>query len=247
MIRKIVHIDSEKCDGCGLCVPSCAEGAITIVDGKAQIAADNLCDGLGACLGDCPRDAITIIERDADLFDEAAVEIHLQGKEPRHEAPHHPSAAAPAPHAGGCPGSRVQSFVPAPSSPAAGAGQQASQLAQWPVQLQLVPPGAPYFQDAELLITADCVPFAYADYHRDFLAGRAVVVSCPKLDDSQAYTDKLTAIFRASSIKGITVLRMEVPCCGGIVMAARQALAACGKEIPFQEVTISIRGEIVKR
>jgi NAD-dependent dihydropyrimidine dehydrogenase PreA subunit len=244
MIRKIVHIDQDRCDGCGLCVPSCAEGAIKIVGGKAQIAADNLCDGLGACLGDCPRDAITIIERDADLFDEAAVEKHL------HEKPAAPQSvvkpAQPVQH-GGCPGSRAVSFAPAPASQAPGTGPQPSQLAQWPVQLLLVPVTAPYFQDAELLITADCVPFAYADYHREFLAGKAVVIACPKLDDAKAYTEKLTELFRASRIKGITVLRMEVPCCGGIVVAARQALAASGKEIPFREVTISIRGEVLGR
>jgi NAD-dependent dihydropyrimidine dehydrogenase PreA subunit/ribosomal protein S27AE len=254
MIRKIVHIDEEKCDGCGLCVPSCAEGAIKIVDGKAQIAADNLCDGLGACLGDCPQDAITIIERDADDFDEAAVEKHLHGKPAAahlHEkpaAPHQPEKSAQqAPQHGGCPGSRAVSFAPAPAKEAPAAGSQQSQLAQWPVQLHLVPVSAPYFQDADLLITADCVPFAYADYHRDFLAGKAVVIGCPKLDDNGAYLQKLTELFRVSSIKSITVLRMEVPCCGGIVMAARQALAACGKEIPFREVTISIRGEVAER
>ncbi|HJV35673.1 ATP-binding protein [Geomonas sp.] len=249
MIRKIVNIDQEKCDGCGLCVPSCAEGAISIVDGKAQIAADNLCDGLGACLGDCPKDAITIIEREADEFDEEAVEEHLHKKaasgEPKPAAAH----AAPAAHHhhGGCPGSRVASFTAPPTQEAHSSGMQPSQLAQWPVQLHLVPVTAPYFQNADLLITADCVPFAYAGYHREFLAGKAVVIGCPKLDDNSAYLQKLTELFRVSSIKSITVLRMEVPCCGGIVMAARQALAASGKEIPFREVTISIRGEVVER
>ena len=250
MIRKIVHIDEEKCDGCGLCVPSCAEGAIKIVDGKAQIAADNLCDGLGACLGDCPRDAISIIERDADEFDEAAVEKHLHAQpaaEPvkrhaGHGGGHHGHG-----HGGGCPGSRAVSFAPAPASESSAAGSVQSQLAQWPVQLHLVPVTAPYFKGAELLITADCVPFAYANYHQDFLAGKAVVIGCPKLDDNGAYLAKLTELFRVSGVKGITVLRMEVPCCGGIVMAARQALAASGMEIPLREVTISIRGEIVSR
>ena len=248
MIRKIVNIDQEKCDGCGLCVPSCAEGAITIVDGKAQIAADNLCDGLGACLGDCPRDAITIIERDADTFDEAAVEKHLHAKgvaSVAHQAPQ--AAPKAAPHAGGCPGSRAMSFAPAASVDAPASDSQPSRLAQWPVQLLLVPVTAPYFQDAELLITADCVPFAYAGYHRDFLAGKAVVVACPKLDDARANTEKLTELFRVSGIRSITVLRMEVPCCGGIVAMARQALAACGREIPLQEVVIGIRGEVVVR
>jgi NAD-dependent dihydropyrimidine dehydrogenase PreA subunit len=254
MIRKIVQIDQEKCDGCGLCVPSCAEGAIRIVDGKAQIAADNLCDGLGACLGDCPRDAITIIEREADHFDEAAVEIHLAATPPAPRAPHAPHAAtaAPAAHGGGCPGSRAVSFAPAPATHAAAASESVgspaprpSQLAQWPVQLHLVPTTAPYFQDADLLITADCVPFAYADYHRDFLAGKVVVIGCPKLDDNNAYQTKLTELFRVSRVKSITVLKMEVPCCGGIAVAARQALAASGKEIPFSVVTIGIRGEVV--
>lgn len=255
MIRKIVHIDQEKCDGCGLCVPSCAEGAIRIVDGKAQISADNLCDGLGACLGDCPQDAITIIEREADQFDEAAVEQHLQAQgHGGHKPAAHGHAAAPqaqpapAQHHGGCPGSRAMSFAPAaPDKEAPAAGPQPSQLAQWPIQLHLVPITAPYFRDADLLITADCVPFAYADYHRDFLAGKAVVIGCPKLDDNGAYTQKLTELFRVSGIKSITVLRMEVPCCGGIVMAARQALAASGMEIPLREVTISIRGEVLER
>lgn len=258
MIRKIVNIDQDKCDGCGLCVPSCAEGAIKIVDGKAQISADNLCDGLGACLGDCPRDAITIIEREADEFDEEAVEKHLkaQGIMPKpqahghgagHGAGHGRGAGHGHGHGGGCPGSRMQSFAPAPAASSPAAGPVQSQLAQWPVQLHLVPVTAPYFKDAELLITADCVPFAYGNYHQDFLAGKAVVVGCPKLDDNNAYLNKLTELFKVSGIKGITVLRMEVPCCGGIVMAARQALAASGMEIPFREVTISIRGEIIER
>ena len=262
MIRKIVQIDQDKCDGCGLCVPSCAEGAIRIVDGKAEIAADNLCDGLGACLGDCPKDAITIIEREADHFDEAAVEKHLEATSPA-GAPHaahapHPAHAATAPHAahpahkpaaqgGGCPGSRAASFTPAAAAAetAHDLAARPSQLAQWPVQLTLVPTTAPYFQDADLLITADCVPLAYADYHRDFLSGKAVVVGCPKLDDNNAYLIKLTELFRASRIKSITVLKMEVPCCGGIAMVAKQALAASGKEIPFSVVTISIRGEVL--
>jgi NAD-dependent dihydropyrimidine dehydrogenase PreA subunit len=263
MIRKIVQIDQEKCNGCGLCVPSCAEGAIRIVNGKAEIAADNLCDGLGACLGDCPQDAITIIEREADVFDEAAVEKHLEasGAAPHahgahhahHAAAHQAPSAAPAatqpaaPHGGGCPGSRAVSFAPAPAAgeTSGSTEKRPSQLAQWPVQLTLVPTTAPYFQDADLLITADCVPLAYADYHRDFLSGKAVVMGCPKLDDNNAYLTKLTELFRVSRIKSITVLKMEVPCCGGIAMVAKQALAASGKEVPFSVVTISLKGEVV--
>jgi NAD-dependent dihydropyrimidine dehydrogenase PreA subunit len=246
MIRKIVVIDAEKCNGCGICVPSCAEGAITIVNGKAVLAADNLCDGLGACLGDCPEDAIRIIEREADGFDEAAVEKHLQAVRPESasagtsHAPHHHAAG------GGCPGSRVMSFAAEPvqnAAPAPGAGQ-ASELRQWPVQLHLVPASAPYFQNADLLVAADCAPFAYGDFHRDFMAGKALVVGCPKLDDLDAYQRKLTEIFRNSTIKSVTVVRMEVPCCGGIVAVTRKALADSGKDIPFSEVTLGIQGNI---
>jgi NAD-dependent dihydropyrimidine dehydrogenase PreA subunit len=242
MIRKIVTIDAEKCNGCGLCVPACAEGAIRIENGKAVLSADNLCDGLGACLGECPQDAIHVIEREADGFDEAAVEKHL--KEMGHPAPpHHPPAPAHARH-GGCPGSRAMTIDrPAATEPSQDAGQQPGELRQWPIQLNLVPVTAPYFQDADLLIAADCVPFAYGSFHRDFLKGKAVVIGCPKLDDTRFYTEKLTELFRTASIRSITVMRMEVPCCGGIVIAARQALAASGKEIPFREVTITVGGE----
>ncbi len=239
MIRKIVQIDEAKCNGCGLCAPSCAEGAISIVNGKAVLAADQLCDGLGACLGHCPQDAITIIERDADNFDEAAVEKHLHSNQ--QTSPEMPSIK---PHGGGCPGSRVVSLSPSPQPQTSRQGTQPSMLGQWPVQLHLVPTNAPYFQDADLLIAADCVPFAYADFHKDFLPGKAVVIGCPKLDDNRLYQEKLAELLRVSSIKSVTVVRMEVPCCGGIVMAAKQACAASGKTIPFKEVTISIQGTI---
>jgi NAD-dependent dihydropyrimidine dehydrogenase PreA subunit len=246
MLRKIVKIDPDKCNGCGDCVPSCAEGAITIINGKAVLAADNLCDGLGACLGECPMGAITVEEREADEFDEAAVEKHLaaQGK----PAPVHQQAPQPAAHhqhaGGGCPGSRAMSFAPPQATASAPAGSQQSQLAQWPVQLHLVSTTAPYFQGADLLITADCVPVAYAGYHEDFLKGKAVVMGCPKLDDNNFYTQKLTELFSKSELRSITVLKMEVPCCGGIGMAAQQALAASGKQIPFKIVTIGIKGDI---
>lgn len=248
MLRKIVTIDPDKCDGCGLCVPSCAEGAIKLVDGKAVLSADNLCDGLGACLGECPRDAIHIEEREADEFDEAAVAKHLaaQGKPaPVHQQAPQPPAAAHSHGGGGCPGSRAMSFAPPTAAPeTAPSGSRQSQLAQWPVQLHLVSTTAPYFQGADLLITADCVPVAYAGYHEDFLKGKAVVMGCPKLDDNNFYTQKLTELFAKSDIRSITVLKMEVPCCGGIAMAARQALAASGKQIGYREVTIGIQGQI---
>lgn len=249
MLRKIVRIDPDKCNGCGECVPSCAEGAIKIINGKAVLAADNLCDGLGACLGECPLNAITVEEREADEFDEDAVAKHLaaQGKPaPVHQ--HAPEQPAPAHHhhtGGGCPGSRAMSFASPEAGPEANPGaSRQSQLAQWPVQLHLVSTTAPYFQGADLLITADCVPVAYAGYHEDFLKGKAVVMGCPKLDDNNFYTQKLTELFSKSDVKSVTVLKMEVPCCGGIAVAARQALAACGKEISYKEVTIGIQGQI---
>jgi len=250
MLRKIVKIDPDKCDGCGLCVPSCAEGAITIINGKAVLAADNLCDGLGACLGECPKDAISIEERDTDAFDEAAVEQHLAAQcKPAHaSSPAHGQGHSHGHgHGGGCPGSRMMSFnrpaaAPAPADAAKGSRQ--SRLAQWPVQMQLVSPTAPYFQNADLLLTADCVPLAYAGYHEDFLDGKAVIMGCPKLDDNQFFTEKLTEILRVSSIKSVTVLRMEVPCCGGISWAAKEAIKNSGKLIPYAEVTIGIQGQI---
>jgi len=247
MIRKIVQIDEERCNGCGLCVPACAEGAIRIVNGKAILSADNLCDGLGACLGECPQDAIRIIEREADEFDETAVSSHLGKKAP---APSAAGTASPAhdhraPHHGGCPGSRSVALNP-PAVAATTSERQQSQLRQWPVQLHLVPVTAPYFQGADLLISADCIPFAYADFHRDFLEGKVVLIGCPKLDDNCYYQEKLTELFRVANLKSITVLRIEVPCCGGIVTSARQALSVSGKEIPFEEVVITIGGDIKK-
>lgn len=248
MLRKIVKIDPDKCNGCGECVPSCAEGAIRIINGKAVLAADNLCDGLGACLGECPMGAITVEERDADEFDEAAVEKHLAALGKPAPAHYHSPAPAAAPHqhaGGGCPGSRAMSFNrPVESAASAPNASRQSQLAQWPVQLHLVSTTAPYFQGADLLITADCVPVAYAGYHEDFLKGKAVVMGCPKLDDNNFYTQKLTELFSKSDVKSVTVLKMEVPCCGGIAVAARQALTASGKQIPYSEVTIGIQGQI---
>jgi NAD-dependent dihydropyrimidine dehydrogenase PreA subunit len=247
MLRKIVKIDPDKCNGCGECVPSCAEGAITIINGKAVLAADNLCDGLGACLGECPLDAITVEEREAAEFDEIAVEQHLaaQGKPvPLHQ---HAPQQQPAAHhhgGGGCPGSRAMSFNRPQEAAASPSGSRQSQLAQWPVQLHLVSTTAPYFQGADLLITADCVPVAYAGYHEDFLKGKAVVMGCPKLDDNNFYIQKLTELFSKSDVKSVTVLKMEVPCCGGIAVAARQALTASGRQIPYKEVTIGIQGTI---
>jgi Pyruvate/2-oxoacid:ferredoxin oxidoreductase delta subunit len=233
--RKIVKIDEEKCTGCGLCIPNCAEGALQIVDGKAKLVSEKFCDGLGACLGHCPEDAIAVIEREAEGFDEQAVEAHL----------HKQTKAQPQPVFAGCPSSKSMHFkVPETRTEKVSNKRSASMLSHWPVQLKLVPITAPYFQDADLLIAADCIPFAYPDFHRHFLKGRAVVVGCPKLDDIQYYKEKLTEIFSANSIKSVTVPYMEVPCCFGLVKAAEEAIAASGKNIPLKKVQIGIRGDI---
>ncbi len=254
MLRKIVRIDEDKCDGCGLCIPACAEGAIALVAGKARLSADVLCDGLGACLGECPRGAITVVEREAEAFDEDAVKGQLLSMA-AHAAAAMPrprlavvSDAGPAPHGGGCPGSRPMALPhrpPAPAAPLAAATGE-SRLGQWPVQLHLVPVASPWFRGADLLVAADCVPFAYARFHDDLLAGRALVVGCPKLDDLSAYVEKLTRICTANELGSVTVVRMEVPCCGGISMAARRAMEASGKAIPFRDVVIGVDG-VVRR
>ena len=237
--RKIVKIDEEKCNGCGLCIPNCAEGALQIVDGKAKLMSEKFCDGLGACLGDCPEDAITVIEREAEDFDEEAVKAHL------HKKPEAKPEPKPQPVFTGCPSSRAVHFKVSEARAESGSVTPSlSMLTQWPVQLKLVPINAPYFQDADLLIAADCVPFAYPDFHRDFLKGKAVVVGCPKLDDVQYYKEKLTEIFKTNSIKSITLPHMEVPCCFGLVKATEDAIAASGKNIPLKKVKIGIRGDI---
>jgi NAD-dependent dihydropyrimidine dehydrogenase PreA subunit len=261
MLRKIVRIDEEKCDGCGECVPACAEGAIAVVGGKARLSADVLCDGLGACLGECPRGAITVIERDAAPFDEEAVKAHLLSmgekvssrNEPAPHAPTRPrltivSDGGPAARGGGCPGSRPTALprrAPAAAgAPGPGAGTGESRLAQWPVQLHLVPVSAPWFRGADLLVAADCVPFAYARFHDDLLAGRALVVGCPKLDDLGAYVEKLGRICASNDLRSVTVVRMEVPCCGGISTAARRAIEASGKDIAFRDVVVGVDGAL---
>ncbi len=236
--RKIVKIDEEKCTGCGLCIPNCAEGALRIVDGKAKLLSEKFCDGLGACLGHCPEDAITVIEREAEDFDEKAVEVHLHAQKESQFQP------KPQPVFTGCPSSRAMHFkAPETQGESVSTTRSVSQLTQWPVQLKLVPINAPYFEEADLLVVADCVPFAYPDFHRDFLKGKAVVMGCPKLDDIQYYKEKLTEIFRANSIKSVTVPYMEVPCCFGLVQATEDAIAASGKKISLKKVKIGIRGD----
>jgi ferredoxin len=232
--RQIIRIDQDKCDGCGLCVPSCAEGAIQIVDGKAQLLADRFCDGLGACLGECPQGALTIEEREAENF-----------AGPAPGAPH-PEAAAPAPEPPGegfvCPGSRMQQF-PRGAVPAPGA----SALGHWPVKLRLVSAQAPFLKGASLLVAADCAPFAAGDFHSRYLDGKAVVCGCPKFDDVPEHVAKLTAILKENDIREITVVNMEVPCCSGLVQIVRQALEASGKSLPVTICMLGNAGQVLQQ
>lgn len=227
--RQVIRIDQEKCDGCGLCVPSCAEGAIQIVDGKAQLLADRFCDGLGACLGECPQGALTIEEREAEEF-----------VGPAPGAAYAP--AQPEPETFVCPGSRMQQFL-REGAPAAGP----SALGHWPIKLRLVQPKAPFFKGANLLVAADCAPFAAGDFHARYLEGRAVVCGCPKFDDLEEQTAKLTAILQENEVQEITIVNMEVPCCFGLVQAVRQALEAAGKSVPVTICTLGTAGQVLQQ
>ncbi len=240
-LRKIIRIDEEKCNGCGLCVPACAEGAIQIIDGKAKLVKEEYCDGLGACLGYCPQGAITIEEREAKEFSEEAVKAHLEALKTMNATPQESEEEIPC----SCPSLNFQS-LPAVEEEVREVRKAVSQLSQWPVQLALVPPKAPYFQGAHLLVVADCVPFAQADFHQKFLKEKSLVIGCPKLDDIRFYVNKLVEIFRQSEIKKVTVIHMEVPCCFGLVQAVKVALSESGKNIPAEEVTVSIRGEVLE-
>lgn len=238
MKRQIITIDETKCNGCGVCISACHEGAITLVDGKAKLLRDDYCDGLGNCLPACPTGAITFEQREAASYDEEAV---LKNRASA------PADSAVPPEACGCPGTRMRSF----SKPAVytagsfvpkGSAAAESELMQWPVQIKLVPVNAPYFKDANLLVAADCSAFAYASFHRDFIKNHITIIGCPKLDDGD-YTEKLTAIIANNDIKSLTIVRMEVPCCGGLSHAATEALKASGKFIPWQIVTITTDGK----
>ncbi|MCP4709252.1 MAG: 4Fe-4S ferredoxin [Planctomycetes bacterium] len=241
MMRNIVHIDEEKCDGCGLCVTACAEGAIAIIDGKAKLVSEIYCDGLGACLGTCPQDAITVEQREAEDFDEAATEAYLAKK--AEEEKDQASACQTA--GGGCPGSMARTFEKKGTPGGEGIGRE-SQLSQWPVQMHLVGPAAPYFKGAELLWAADCVPFAMADFHERFLAGKAVAVGCPKLDDGQLYIDKLAEIIKCGKPKSLTVVHMEVPCCFGMTQIAKEAISKSGEDLNFEDVTVDLQGNVIR-
>lgn len=233
MKRKIIQIDEEKCNGCGACAAACHEGAIGMVDGKARLLRDDYCDGLGDCLPACPTGAITFTAREAAAYDRGAVETGRAAK-----------AAAPLPC--GCPGTQAKAITRKGTSSEMPAGccAELSQLSQWPVQIRLVPSKAPYFDDAKLLVAADCTAYARADFHERFIKNHITLIGCPKLDDVD-YAEKLTEILRENSIKSVTVVRMEVPCCGGMENAVKTALQNSGKLIPWQIVTLSSEGEIL--
>ncbi len=241
MIRQIIKIDEDLCNGCGLCAEACHEGAIAMIDGKAKLIRDDYCDGLGNCLPVCPTGAISFEEREAAAFDEAAVQAKMEAEKGK---------AQPAPFV--CPGTMARSMAekrqaapPAKAEAPAASAAPESQLMQWPVQIKLVPVNAPYFDNANLLVAADCTAFAYGNFHNEFMRNKVTIIGCPKLDEGD-YSEKLTAILRENNIKSVTVARMEVPCCGGIEYAVKQALMNCGKMIPWQVVTVSTDGNILE-
>ena len=234
-LRKIIKIDEEKCNGCGLCVPACVEGALQIVDGKAKLVSETYCDGLGACIGECPQGAITIEEREAGGFDEEATKCHLEQKN---------GASGELPC--GCPSAAVRQFGRQEKTGVFRGSEylEQSMLRHWPVQLSLVPPSAPFLHGADVILAADCAPFAYAGFHHDFLKDHSLLVACPKLDDFPAHLRKLTDILGHSEVNSLTVVRMEVPCCAGLVQMVKQAIQLSGKDIPFKEVVVGINGEL---
>ena len=241
--RKIIQIDEKKCTGCGLCTTACAEGAIEVRDGKARLVSEVYCDGLGACLGECPEGALTVMERESQEFNPEAVEEHLKHKDK--EVMEETLAC-------GCPSQQIQMFAQGKGKASRKAGDvrvggTPSALSHWPVQIRLVPPKAPFLQGAHLLIAADCTSVAYPDFHTRLLPGKIVLIGCPKFDDVEEYLKKFVEIFKQASIRGVTVVDMEVPCCSKLPALVRHALELSGKDIPFQEMVISVRGELKDR
>ncbi len=238
--RKIIHIDEELCDGCGQCVPSCAEGSLEVIDGKARVISENLCDGLGACLGECPQGALRIVERPAEEFDEHAVEAHLTKK-----------AQTTPSHLKGCPSAAVREFAAADACvqanlPAALETRVSSELTHWPIQIRLVPPTAPFLKGAHLLVAADCVPVAFPSLHKEFLKGRSVMIGCPKFDDVADYIERFAEIFRVAGLRSVTTVVMEVPCCSALPAIVKKGMEEAGIRIPMEKVVVSTRGEILR-
>ncbi|MDR3629208.1 MAG: 4Fe-4S ferredoxin [Desulfocapsaceae bacterium] len=245
-IRKIIKIDEELCNGCGQCIPDCAEGSLAIIDGKARLVADKLCDGLGACLKTCPMGALTIVEREADEFDEEAVEEYLASKSGQQKP------SAPAGLACGCPSSHLQTFAPqspcqAANTPARQSPGTQSALSHWPIQIRLVPPHAPFLQNADLLVVADCTAVAVSGFQQKYLEGKKVMMGCPKFDDAEGYIQRFAEIIATCNLKSLTILIMEVPCCSAMTVIIRKAMEKAGKTVPVEQITISTRGEELSR
>jgi len=235
-MRNIVKIDEEKCNGCGQCVDACAEGAIEIIDGKAKLVSEVYCDGLGACLGECPEGAITIEQREADEFDEQATKAHLAEQKSSQQQSDFV-----------CLGMTAAKLREKSDAVQSASAEVTSQLIHWPVQLKLVSPRAPYFANADLLLVADCVPFAMGDFHNRFLKGHSIAVGCPKLDDSRFYIEKLAQILKANKLNSLTVIHMEVPCCSGLTHIAKEAIAKGEAKLSFfEDITIDLRGNVIK-
>jgi len=235
VMRNIVKIDEEKCDGCGICVNACAEGAIKIIDGKAKLVSEIYCDGLGACIGHCPQDAITIEKREATEFDEEATKKHLAEEQKAQTKTDFV-----------CPGMITKELREKGKPAQSGTTDVPSQLTHWPVQLKLVSPHAPYFADADLLLVADCVPFAMGDFHNKFLKEHSIIVGCPKLDDAEFYTEKLAIILKSNKLNSLTVVYMEVPCCFGLTQIAKKAIMLAKVDLAFKDITVTLDGSISK-
>jgi ferredoxin len=239
ILRKIIEIDEDLCDGCGNCVTGCAEGALQIIDGKAKVVSETFCDGLGACIGECPTGALKIVEREAPPFDEEAVKKHLTKKE---------ESTMPC----GCPSAHIQIFDKPTACEAANkpkhfeSAQEESALTHWPIQIKLIPASAPFLKGADLLVLADCTAVAFPSLHRDLMKGKVVMMGCPKFDNVQEYVDKFTDIFKTAGIKSVTVVVMEVPCCSGMPMIVKKGMEAANKKIPLKEVVLSLQGKILK-
>ncbi|MDD3814051.1 MAG: 4Fe-4S ferredoxin [Desulfocapsaceae bacterium] len=245
IMRKIILIDEELCNGCGLCVPDCAEGSLQIIDGKARLVADKLCDGLGACLGSCPTGALQIIEREAEDFSEEAVQEFLANKKKQESAKISPTPS-------GCPSARLQTFAPqtpcqSANKPTLAVTGGTSALSHWPVQIRLVPPSAPFLQHADLLVAADCTAISAPNFQTDFLTGKVVMMGCPKFDDAQSYVQRFAEIIATCNLNSLTILIMEVPCCSSMVGIIKQAMEQAGKTVPVEQITLSTRGEVIGR